>query len=441
MFHLPSAELDASLRRLFSPANFSAMPLEVLGMKALNHGVITKSDQMTASIQNQIVKPPARDLLSAPASKVPISINNESEPVVLCDDDMDDHFVTVPAQVPYDRSNFPWSDKFAETSRLVFGLKQFRPQQQAIMNAIMQRHDVLVLMPTGGGKSLCYQLPSIANNHPGVTIVFSPLLSLINDQVQSLRGYNIDAFAITGSTSSDELRDIRLRIEAEPPQIRLLYVTPERLQVSTQFNSWLENLNRRSRLHMFVIDEAHCVSQWGHDWRPDYAKIGIVRDRFADVPIMALTATASNQVQEEILRLLSMRPRSEVETDSGRFTFVFKQSFNRPNIDYQVVKKRKDVSRQIVEIIRQNGWESAPGIIYCLSRRDCEDTAQSLCDAGLKAAFYHGQMKPEDKNLRQAQWQDERVKIMVATSNTLSCSILSASFVNCSRFWNGNQQT
>lgn len=308
---------------------------------------------------------------------------------------------------------FPWSRDIKRILKERFRLEGFRHHQLNAMNATLEGKDAFVLMPTGGGKSLCYQLPAIVQSGKtkGVTIVISPLLSLMNDQVDHLRKINIQAASLNGEVPQDERREIMLRLrETHPEQfLQLLYVTPEMINKSTTILNTLSDLYRRKKLARIVIDEAHCVSQWGHDFRPDYVALGDIRKRLPNVPIMALTATATENVKVDVMNNLGM-------TNAEFFT----QSFNRPNLHYEVRKKKgkgssKAILEDIVDLIKSK-YKNQTGIIYTLSRKGCEQLAAQLQSVyKIKAAFYHASMDAAERVRVQRDWQSGLVKVVIAT--------------------------
>ena len=285
----------------------------------------------------------------------------------------------------------------------------FREGQVEAINATLGGKDVFVLMPTGGGKSLCYQLPSLIRSGKtcGVTVVVSPLLSLMEDQVQHLRDLRIQACLINGETPLQERNAVMEAFRENDPQeyIQLLYVTPEMLSKSNQVISALGQLYARGLLARLVIDEAHCVSQWGHDFRPDYKLIGDVRKQFPKVPVMALTATATENVKVDTMHNLGMAGCQ-----------VFTRSFNRPNLYYEVRQKGKgkDDLDAIATLIKEKHAKQT-GIIYCLSRKNCEDMAKALQKLNVRAHHYHAGLKPEQKAEVQKMWQQGDYHVIVAT--------------------------
>ncbi|OAL38496.1 hypothetical protein AYO20_02145 [Fonsecaea nubica] len=304
----------------------------------------------------------------------------------------------------------PWSKEVHSTLRKKFHLHEFRHNQLEAINATLSGKDAFVLMPTGGGKSLCYQLPAVVQSGrtAGVTIVVSPLLSLMQDQVDHLQKLHIQAVLVNGQTSQEHRNYILEALRSNEPEkfVQLLYVTPEMLNKSETFFKVFLDLNRRRRLARIVIDEAHCVSQWGHDFRPDYKAVGEVRRRFMDVPVMALTATATENVKVDCMHNLGM--------DGAE---VFTQSFNRPNLTYEVRPKgsKQAVLASIASLI-QESYKGQAGIIYCLSRKACEDVAKQLQDDyGIQARHYHAGLEAPERIHIQKEWQAGVYKVIVAT--------------------------
>jgi len=273
-----------------------------------------------------------------------------------------------------------------------FGYETFRPLQAEIINTILNKKDTLVLMPTGGGKSLCFQLPALMVD--GITIVISPLIALMKDQVDSLTANGIPAAFLNSTLSEQEMYSVQSK--ALSGELKILYLAPERLALPS-FQNFLEKLN----VGLIAIDEAHCISEWGHDFRPDYRHLKKLRYFFPTVPVIALTATATPQVQQDILNQLEM-PEAK----------VFVSSFNRPNLNY-VVQPKSNSFNQLVQLLKP--LKNQPAIIYCFSRKDTESLADDLCRAGFPALPYHAGLEREVRKHTQDQFIRDEVSIIVAT--------------------------
>lgn len=304
--------------------------------------------------------------------------------------------------------NYPWSQDLRKTLIHQFKLRGFRPGQLDAINATLGGEHCFVLMPTGGGKSLCYQLPSVITSGKtrGVTIVVSPLLSLMEDQVTSAsQRFGMQAFLINGESTQEQKNAIMDCLRERDPQkfMQLLYVTPEMLSKNQRMISAFQQLHSRGHLARIVIDEAHCVSQWGHDFRPDYKALGDVVRHFPGVPVIALTATATQLVRTDVVANLGIQGCRQ-----------FSQSFNRPNLSYEVLPKAKGVINSIAELIKEKHPKTS-GIIYCLSRMSCEQVAQKLTELGIKAHHYHAGMEPADRSAVQRKWQQNEYHVIVAT--------------------------
>ncbi|AQK68333.1 ATP-dependent DNA helicase Q-like 4A [Zea mays] len=296
-------------------------------------------------------------------------------------------------------TNFPWTKELEAKNRNKFGNHSFRPNQREIINATMSGHDVFVLMPTGGGKSLTYQLPALISS--GLTLVVCPLVSLIQDQIMHLSQANIPATYLSGNLDWSEQQEIMKDLMS--CRYKLLYVTPEKIAKSGALSRLLDNLNSQGHLSRIVIDEAHCVSQWGHDFRPDYKSLGVLKQNFPKTPVLALTATATARVKEDVVQALALEN-----------CIVFKQSFNRANLRYYLRPKTKKCVEDIDLFIRTNHSKEC-GIIYCLSRMDCEKVAEKLRDCGHKVSHYHGSMDPMDRTHIQKLWSKDKINIICAT--------------------------
>jgi ATP-dependent DNA helicase RecQ len=278
------------------------------------------------------------------------------------------------------------------TLQTTFGYNEFRPLQREIIEAHLDGRDVFALLPTGGGKSLCFQLPALVR--PGLTIVVSPLIALMKDQVDQLQAAGVAATYLNSTLSADESRS-RLK-GLHRHEWRLLYVAPERLLL----DNWQENL-KHWNVAAIAIDEAHCVSEWGHDFRPEYRQLARLRAALPDVPVMALTATATDRVREDIVKQLQLREPA-----------VFVASFNRPNLTYRVVPKDQPL-KQIIDFVRKREHES--GIIYCASRATAERVAESLAGRGFAARAYHAGLDAAERGRNQEQFLRDDTRIICAT--------------------------
>ena len=281
-----------------------------------------------------------------------------------------------------------------EALRTYYGYTSFRQNQQEIIEHVMQGKDALVLMPTGGGKSICYQIPALTM--PGTAIVISPLISLMKDQVESLRANGIEAEAL--NSGNDPAVDTVIRRKCISGNMKLLYISPEKLMAEIDY------LLSHIQISLFAIDEAHCISQWGHDFRPEYTQLGILREKFPGVPIMALTATADKITRGDIIKQLNISEAKE-----------FISSFDRPNLSLSVKRGYKAAEKMhfIINFIKARPMEA--GIIYCLSRKNTEKVASDLQKKGINAAPYHAGMSTFERNQTQERFKNDQLAVVCAT--------------------------
>eukprot|EP00835_Amoeboradix_gromovi_P000173 NODE_6_length_48303_cov_0.387022.p5 type:complete len:800 gc:universal NODE_6_length_48303_cov_0.387022:40846-43245(+) len=299
---------------------------------------------------------------------------------------------------------YKWTSQCYKILKSVFGLKTFRPNQLQAINHTLNGDDTFVLMPTGGGKSLCFQLPALitAGTTQGLSIVITPLLSLMMDQVNALLNKTVNVGAFWGDMSASQRSKLKSQISEIPCRLKLLYITPEMLNKSTWMQNQMQSLNNNKSLARFIVDEAHCLSSWGHDFRPDYKALGFMRQRFPNVPIMALTATANSKVRQDVISILRMRNAK-----------MIKQSFNRSNLVYSVFQRDASFIDNVVSFVKMK-YPNESGIIYCQTRSKCEQVAAKL-QSELSISCYHAGLQKEDRLSIQQQWSSGIIKVIVAT--------------------------
>uniref|UniRef100_A0A0D3HV49 DNA 3'-5' helicase n=1 Tax=Oryza barthii TaxID=65489 RepID=A0A0D3HV49_9ORYZ len=327
-----------------------------------------------------------------------------------------------PSVGPKDWSgSFLWDSRADDVRFNVFGISSYRQNQREvsffilhpfkhiatfqIINAIMSGRDVLVIMAAGGGKSLCYQLPAVL--HDGITLVVSPLLSLIQDQVMGLAALGIQAYMLASTTNKEVEKFVYKALDKGEGELKILYVTPEKISKSKRFMSKLEKCHHAGRLSLIAIDEAHCCSQWGHDFRPDYKNLGILKVQFPSVPMIALTATATSKVQIDLIEMLHI-PRC----------VKFVSTINRPNLFYKVFEKSpvgKVVIDEIANFISESYPNNESGIVYCFSRKECEQVAKELSERGILADYYHADMDVISREKVHMRWSKSKLQVIVGT--------------------------
>lgn len=304
----------------------------------------------------------------------------------------------------WEREDFSWSTKLKCTLREVFKMDNFRSLQLQAMNASIAGHDVFLIMPTGGGKSLCYQLPALCSK--GFTLVISPLISLMEDQIMALEQLKIPAAMLSASSTKEHVKTVQAAMISNDHELKLLYVTPEKIAKSKIFMSKLEKAYKGEHLTRIAIDEVHCCSQWGNDFRPDYKVLGILKRQFPKVPLLCLTATATSVVLDDVKSILAV---------PGALSFT--ASFNRPNLHYQVHRKPikfEDCMENMVRLINKK-YKGQSGIVYCFSRKDSEEVATALTSLGVGAGSYHSDIPADRRSRLHRHWTSNRLQVVVAT--------------------------
>ncbi|EKE40365.1 hypothetical protein ENUP19_0224G0044 [Entamoeba nuttalli] len=294
-----------------------------------------------------------------------------------------------------------YEQRIDDTLHKCFNIQSFRPQQREIILSTLQHKDTLVIMPTGGGKSLCFQLQPVLTER--ITIVISPLIALMQNQVDGLNKRGITSFILNSTLSKSEATKVLSILNSSNPELYLLYVTPE--QIKTQrFQNIMKKLYSVKKLGMFAVDEAHCISQWGHDFRPSYLELSYLKKTYPDIPIIALTATATSKVKEDIIKSLELKNPQ-----------IFTSSFDRPNIYFKVIYK--DLYETPIQILTQilHQHEKEGGIIYCSTRMECELIEKYISTNGYPVAKYHAGMKSEERETIQKKWESGEVNVVVAT--------------------------
>jgi len=304
----------------------------------------------------------------------------------------------------WDKQKFEWSERLDIARNEIFHLENYRPDQLAVINASMAGHDCILIMPTGGGKSLTYQLPAVVSD--GITLVVSPLLSLMEDQLMALKRLGINAEMLSGTSDVDTKKRILKEMLDASSDLKLLYVTPEKCSKSKQFMAKLQKMHQAGRFTRLAIDEVHCCSQWGHDFRPDYKFLGAMRAMFPDVPILGLTATSTAAVTKDIKDILRVPS-----------ALVFMSGFNRPNLHYSVRIKPEnstDVYEYLVHLV--NGeFKRSSGIIYTTTVKEVETLYQELKSRGVKCGPYHAQMEASGRSRVHKMWTSGDIQVVIAT--------------------------
>ncbi|KAM9673882.1 ATP-dependent DNA helicase Q1 isoform 1-T2 [Trichechus inunguis] len=304
----------------------------------------------------------------------------------------------------WNKEDFPWSDKVKDVLQNVFKLQKFRSLQLETINVTMAGKEVFLVMPTGGGKSLCYQLPALCSD--GFTLVICPLISLMEDQLMVLKQLGISATMLNASSSKEHVKWVHAEMVNKNSKLKLIYVTPEKIAKSKMFMSRLEKAYEARRFTRIAVDEVHCCSQWGHDFRPDYKALGILKRQFPNTSLIGLTATATSHVLKDAQKILCVDK-----------CFTFTASFHRPNLYYEVRQKPSNTEDFIEDIVKLiNGrYKGQSGIIYCFSQKDSEQVTVSLQNLGIHAGAYHANMEPEDKTKVHRKWSANEIQVVVAT--------------------------
>lgn len=308
------------------------------------------------------------------------------------------------ARTEWGKANFPWSDRINETLKNVFHMESFRSMQLPAINVTLSNKDCILIMPTGGGKSLCYQLPALISK--GVTVVVSPLLSLMEDQVMALQAMSYPVAMLAANVSVKDTNRILKAMADGEDCLKLLYVTPEKMAKSKRFMSMLEKAYQRKRFARLAIDEVHCCSQWGHDFRPDYKYLAIMKRQFPEVPILGVTATASAAIVADVQKML------DIEN-----SVVLRAPLDRPNLVYEVLPKPLGSDEAVKTIARLilGRFKNQCGIVYCFSIKETDELADELKGYGIAADSYHASMEPERRSSVHTAWMQGKLLVIVAT--------------------------
>ncbi|KAM5170986.1 ATP-dependent DNA helicase Q1 [Mantella aurantiaca] len=304
----------------------------------------------------------------------------------------------------WNKEDFVWSQKVREELCNAFQLDTFRNLQLETINATMAGKDVFLIMPTGGGKSLCYQLPAVCSK--GLTLVICPLLSLMEDQLMVLKRLGVSATCLNAASSKEHVKWVHSEMINRNSNLKLLYVTPEKIAKSKLFMSRLEKAYQAGQLARIAVDEVHCCSQWGHDFRPDYKLLGILKRQFPNAPLIGLTATATSHVLKDAQKILCVQK-----------AITFTASFNRPNLFYETRLKPSSTNDFIEDIVKLINcrYKGQSGIVYCFSQKDSEQVTINLQKLGIRAGTYHANMEPRDKTKVHTYWTENKIQVVVAT--------------------------
>ncbi|CAK9803648.1 ATP-dependent DNA helicase Q1 [Anthophora plagiata] len=304
----------------------------------------------------------------------------------------------------WNKEDFSWSGDLRKALKDVFKIENLRELQLPTMNAVMSNEDVILVMPTGGGKSLCYQLPAVISK--GITIVVSPLVSLMEDQLHGLHRNNVKAMMLSAKCNKENVKTIMNALVDKKSDLKLIYVTPEYMAKSNRFMNKLQKAYEMKRLDRFAIDEVHCCSQWGHDFRPDYKFLGILKSMFQGVPLLGLTATAPAKIIVDVQKMLDIQG-----------CLVLRATFNRPNLFYEVRRKPadKDTCVAMIENLLKNRFKDKSGIIYTTTIKDAEQLTTDLRALGLKVGCYHAMLEADYRSEVYSKWISGKYQTVVAT--------------------------
>lgn len=308
------------------------------------------------------------------------------------------------ARTDWSKSNFPWSNRVNETLENVFHMTSFRSMQLPAINVTLSNKDCILIMPTGGGKSLCYQLPALIAK--GVTVVVSPLLSLMEDQVMALQAMSYPVAMLAANVSVKDTNQILKAMAEGEDSLKLLYVTPEKMAKSKRFMSMLEKAYQRKHFARLAIDEVHCCSQWGHDFRPDYKYLAIMKRQFPEVPILGVTATASAAIVADVQKML------DIES-----AVVLRAPLDRPNLVYEVLAKPtgNDEAVKTIAGLILGRFKNQCGIVYCFSIKETDELADELKGYGIAVDSYHASMEPQRRSSVHTRWMHGKILVIVAT--------------------------
>ncbi|KOC60130.1 ATP-dependent DNA helicase Q1, partial [Habropoda laboriosa] len=304
----------------------------------------------------------------------------------------------------WNKEDFSWSKDLKKALKDVFKIQKLRELQLPTINAIMCNEDVILVMPTGGGKSLCYQLPAVISK--GITIVVSPLVALMEDQLHGLHKNNVKAMMLSAKCNKENVKTIMNALVDKKSDLKLIYVTPEYMAKSNRFMNKLQKAFEMKRLDRFAIDEVHCCSQWGHDFRPDYKFLGILKSMFQGVPVLGLTATAPAKIIVDVQKMLDIQG-----------CLVLRATFNRPNLFYEVRRKPadKDICVAMIENLLKNRFKDKSGIIYTTTIKDAEQLTTDLRALDLKVGCYHAMLESDYRSEVYSKWMSGKYQIVVAT--------------------------